>query len=445
MMEFYVSGQSLKFFTPAVAADSLSYLTAKVNFTDSHWDGACKWLHFRRGDTVYDLELDEKDEISADQQLNLTVGQWEIYLSGVRGETRLTTLPVVLTVYASGLVDAPLHELPMSVAEQLDFKAGYAVRLAREVRQRADEGEFKGEALRPLAYFAGLDELQAAVPEPSAGDSYGVGAAAPYDIYTWDGIQLCWVNNGPVMGPAGNPGPQGVSFKPFVDDNGIISWSNDGGLENPAPKNLTGPRGAQGEAGADGKSPLDWARASGYSGTDATFNKALVSLPYHNARHKPDGADPIIMQTGNYADASVTAAKLAENAVSRVYTALIEPEKWSGASAPYSQTVPVAGLPDSSRIIGDYLLSESWEVLEREAEELGKIERIVADSGSISVYAREKTSVPLNFKMLVLHGDGLGSGGTSAGATASDGISLTDRSTGISYSLYISDGKLTMA
>ena len=50
MMEFYVSGQSLKFFTPVIAADSLNYLTARVNFTDEHWDGCSKWLHFRRGE-----------------------------------------------------------------------------------------------------------------------------------------------------------------------------------------------------------------------------------------------------------------------------------------------------------------------------------------------------------------------------------------------------------
>lgn len=49
MIEFYVSGQTLKFFTPVIAADSLNYLTAKVNFTDAEWDGYSKWLHFKIG------------------------------------------------------------------------------------------------------------------------------------------------------------------------------------------------------------------------------------------------------------------------------------------------------------------------------------------------------------------------------------------------------------
>ena len=48
MMEFYVSGQSLKMFTPVTAADSLKYLTAQFHFTDDDWDGYTRWAHFRR-------------------------------------------------------------------------------------------------------------------------------------------------------------------------------------------------------------------------------------------------------------------------------------------------------------------------------------------------------------------------------------------------------------
>ena len=107
MMEFYVSGQSLKLYSPAVAADSINYLTAKVNFTDGDWAGASKWLHFRSGELVYDIELDENDSVTADKHLNLSIGLWEIYLTGTLGDMRLTSLPVMLRVYASGLIDAP--------------------------------------------------------------------------------------------------------------------------------------------------------------------------------------------------------------------------------------------------------------------------------------------------------------------------------------------------
>lgn len=41
--------------------------------------------------------------------------------------------------------------------------------------------------------------------------------------------------------------PQGTTFTPSVDDNGNISWSNDGGKANPVTKNI---KGAQGQTGA---------------------------------------------------------------------------------------------------------------------------------------------------------------------------------------------------
>lgn len=47
----------------------------------------------------------------------------------------------------------------------------------------------------------------------------------------------------------GDRGDPGVTFIPNLDPNGDLTWTNDGGLENPAKVNLMGP---QGPAGADG-------------------------------------------------------------------------------------------------------------------------------------------------------------------------------------------------
>ena len=40
--------------------------------------------------------------------------------------------------------------------------------------------------------------------------------------------------------------PKGTTFKPSIDENGNISWSNDGGKTNPTPQNIKGPTGAPG-------------------------------------------------------------------------------------------------------------------------------------------------------------------------------------------------------
>ena len=53
-------------------------------------------------------------------------------------------------------------------------------------------------------------------------------------------------------GPQGPQGEQGTTFTPAVSTEGVISWTNDGGLTNPDPVNIKGPQGPQGETGATG-------------------------------------------------------------------------------------------------------------------------------------------------------------------------------------------------
>jgi hypothetical protein len=74
---------------------------------------------------------------------------------------------------------------------------------------------------------------------------------------------ISWTNDGGydnpepvnIKGPAGNDGndgEDGVTFTPSVSDAGIISWTNDGDLPNPSPVNI---KGSDGEDGEDGVSP----------------------------------------------------------------------------------------------------------------------------------------------------------------------------------------------
>ena len=339
MIEFYVSGQILKFYTPVIAADTLNYLTAKVNFSGSEWDGYSKWLHFRHGEElgadVFDLQLNENDEITADQQLNLDIGEWEIYLTGTKDQSRLTTIPVIMTVKESGLIDAPLHGLPMSVAEQVDYNAALALRYAQEVKEDADAGKFNGTSLSPIGHFPNVEALETIVENPQPGDVYSVGMEAPYKIYTWDGINLMWRNQGQLQGAPGEKGKDGVIFTPSVDTNGNISWVNDGGLQNPATRNIRGPAGADGATGPAGPGAYEKAKEAGYTGTEAAFYSAVANFPSHNTRHLPDGGDPITVKTGNLDNSAVTTPKVADSAITRAklaQDALYSPVKTTGTS-----------------------------------------------------------------------------------------------------------------
>ena len=54
------------------------------------------------------------------------------------------------------------------------------------------------------------------------------------------------------QGPAGADGDNGATFTPSVSDAGMLSWSNDQGLPNPASISIKGPAGADGQDGQDG-------------------------------------------------------------------------------------------------------------------------------------------------------------------------------------------------
>lgn len=106
-----------------------------------------------------------------------------------------------------------------------------------------------GKGLKILGYFVTASALSAGVSNPEAGDAYGVGSAAPYDIYMWDASAKKWVNNGSLQGVKGD---DGVTFTPSVTADGTMSWANNGGLANPEPVNLRGPAGKDGkDAAAD--------------------------------------------------------------------------------------------------------------------------------------------------------------------------------------------------
>lgn len=95
------------------------------------------------------------------------------------------------------------------IAEQQGEAVQVAGALLRKFAERAAASVQKGdpgESFKVLGYFATLSALKVGVPNPKVGDSYGVGTAAPYNIYIWDGVNLKWVNNGPIQGAKGDKG-----------------------------------------------------------------------------------------------------------------------------------------------------------------------------------------------------------------------------------------------
>lgn len=69
-------------------------------------------------------------------------------------------------------------------------------------------------------------------------------------------------------GGSGTAGENGATFIPYVDADGNLSWTNDGGLTNPATVNIKGPAGEDGSDGQPGK--------DGAAGKDGNGIKSAV-------------------------------------------------------------------------------------------------------------------------------------------------------------------------
>lgn len=91
---------------------------------------------------------------------------------------------------------------------------------------KGDKGE-PGYGFKILGYYASVSELESAVTEPEAGDAYGVGGSAPYDVYVYDGAAGAWVNNGPLQGAKGDKGT-GVASAEVNDAGELVLTLTDG-------------------------------------------------------------------------------------------------------------------------------------------------------------------------------------------------------------------------
>ena len=150
---------------------------------------------------------------------------------------------------------------------------------------KGDPGE-AGSSFVILGYFDTLDALKAAVPNPKAGDVYGVGTAPPYNIYIWDSVHGKWVGNGNLQGPQGEQGIQGPTGpQGETGAKGATGPQGPQGIQGvQGPQGDVGPEGPQGPAGVkgtDGKSAYQTAVEAGYSGTETAFNTALKDVPGH--------------------------------------------------------------------------------------------------------------------------------------------------------------------
>ena len=120
-----------------LAAESVQYLTAKVVCETEDWTGREIKAMFGQGCTVYEVPV-TGGEITAKQQLNLTAGDWRVWLVGNSARDgdvipRITTNITHISVAPTGGTEgSPFPVIPPTVEEQLRADMGNLADLTTE-------------------------------------------------------------------------------------------------------------------------------------------------------------------------------------------------------------------------------------------------------------------------------------------------------------------------
>lgn len=120
-----------------LAAESVQYLTAKVVCETEDWTGREIKAMFGQGCTVYEVPV-IGGEITAKQQLNLTAGDWRVWLVGNSARDgdvipRITTNVAHISVAPTGGTEgSPFPAIPPTVEERLRADMGNLADLTTE-------------------------------------------------------------------------------------------------------------------------------------------------------------------------------------------------------------------------------------------------------------------------------------------------------------------------
>ena len=145
-------------------------------------------------------------------------------------------------------------------------------------------------------------------------------------------------------------GEDGATFYPYVDIDGNLSWTNDGGLQNPQTVNIKGPAGQDGKdgqqgpagpAGQDGKDGATGpAGADGKPGADAKINGVNVLTIE---------VDENLTITQNGSVLKIGLGKVPESSQSTVVALLTG--NWAEENGKYSQTVSVPFMTADAKVV----------------------------------------------------------------------------------------------
>lgn len=204
--------------------------------------------------------------------------------------------------------------------------------------------------------------------------------------------------------------PALTTFFPTVSPVGVISWRNDGGLDNPEPRNIRGPSGAEivstefiGKDQVGGniyRQTFDNGVTSEFTAPRGPAGEGNVKT-VNEVEPDDSGNVSLLIGTQTLENGAVTSAKLASGAVSTSYTATLD-TPWTGAAAPYTKEVTVSGILASDAPIVDLVPSDTFSTAEAQEEAWANVYKVTAAADKLTFYAKEKPTAALPVKILCI-------------------------------------------
>lgn len=224
-----------------------------------------------------------------------------------------------------------------------------------------------GSNLKILGHFNTVAELQASAPQ-NVGDAYSVGAATPYNLYIFDGLRNEWLNYGQIRAAD-------ISSR-YVENQviAVSAWTADtttlAGFSYKAQITISGATGDDFPIVAFGQSDAVSgnfaALAFSNNGHIEIFAKtkptAAVTIPIAtlivnggNGRGITNATGGIAtgsIKTADLTDGSVTAAKIADRAISVVKSVQLPKTGWiKNSNDVYETDVTVSGLKTTDTVV----------------------------------------------------------------------------------------------
>lgn len=217
MIEIEVSASQAVLLRSEVLTAGRVGLGVRLHF-DASWDGLLK-VAVIEGSTSYDMLLKDDSFTVPGECLSKAGDTLRIGLYGISSDGLLAfqTLWVNCGEIQSGvrLTETPDGELPQTVLAQILSQTAEALALVEQLREDANNGRFTG----PRGE-AGFSPTISVTSRSAQGDDAG---GWDLEITGADGTQTISLNNG----------KDAVSYLPALSEGGVLSWTNDGGADNP--------------------------------------------------------------------------------------------------------------------------------------------------------------------------------------------------------------------